>query len=149
MSAAIFQSHPQYYLVGTGPGMYTSHVALNAETEYATTVNYAYYLQKPGGAEEGLGGTLNQSSSSFLSVVGETGFVGYAGFMVLLWITYVSLRRGGAAPMHTEIAFGMALFISLSMFLQNILEGGVTINLFWATNAYLLSRMKGSDVAAT
>jgi hypothetical protein len=147
-SASIFESHPQYYFIGAGPGMYTSHVALNAETEYARTVNYSYYLQMPGGEEEGLGGTMNQSSSSFLSVVGEVGFLGYIGCMALLWLTYVLLKSVGAAVFAREVAFTMAVFITFAMFLQNILEGGVAINVFWAVNALLLSRVQGLRSAA-
>ncbi len=137
---AIFDAHPQDYLIGTGPGMYTSFVALNAETEYAKVVNYAYYLQKSGETEEGLGGTFNQSSSSFLSLVGEVGIPGLLGFMALVWYPFSSLRRSRAGAELREIAFASALFVSLGMVLQNLFEGGVAINFFWALNAHLLYR---------
>lgn len=139
LTLGIFNAHPIYYIIGTGPGMFTSQVALYTETYYAKIVNYAYFLQKPGGIEEGLGGTFSQSSSSFLSLVGEVGILGYLLFMALIWAPFFSLRKINPRSDFVYQAFITSCFMTMTMFLQNILDGGIPIMFFWAYNAYMIA----------
>jgi hypothetical protein len=138
VTALLFWEHPLSLVLGTGPGMFTSFVALNAGTEYARLVNYAYFLQKPGEVEEGLGGTFNQASSSFLSVIGETGLFGLAAFAALVSLPFRFLRRTQADSLASQRSFLLTAILGLGCLLQNLLEGGIAIHLFWAMQVMLV-----------